>query len=172
MLDISGCKRLSWVAVRGALPQLGHLGRLRMRGGPIVAVASCAELRELLAELRARTAAASFSLRLDGDGGDQVASPLSAILSILSTPDPHLEMEVLDLIIAPGGEVQSDSGAAPKPDDKTDVRSILGLMNYYKGLVATINGTARKKDVVNINEAWGTDEQDESLQKLKDALLC
>ncbi|KAK3249102.1 hypothetical protein CYMTET_41460 [Cymbomonas tetramitiformis] len=68
----------------------------------------------------------------------------------------------------------------PKPDDKTGLRSILGLMNYYKGLVGEIGGPnyselARplndllRKEVTDIKAAWGP-EQDESLQKLKDAL--
>ncbi|KAK3237551.1 hypothetical protein CYMTET_52385 [Cymbomonas tetramitiformis] len=70
----------------------------------------------------------------------------------------------------------------PKPEDKTGVRSILGFMNYYKGLVGEPMGPnysemARplndllKKEVLNIKEAWGKD-QDEALQKLKDALCA
>eukprot|EP00854_Cymbomonas_tetramitiformis_P013147 gene13147-biopygen13545 len=70
----------------------------------------------------------------------------------------------------------------PKPEDKTGVRSILGLMNYYKGLVGEPMGPnysemARplndlpKKEVLNIKEAWGKD-QDEALQKLEDALCA
>ncbi|KAK3240387.1 Methyl-CpG-binding domain-containing protein 9 [Cymbomonas tetramitiformis] len=68
----------------------------------------------------------------------------------------------------------------PKPEDKTGLRSILGLMNYYKGLVGEVGGPnyselARplndllRKEVTDIKAAWGI-EQDESLQKLKDAL--
>ncbi|KAK3241521.1 hypothetical protein CYMTET_48718 [Cymbomonas tetramitiformis] len=70
----------------------------------------------------------------------------------------------------------------PKPEDKTGVRSILGLMNYYKGLVGEPMGPnysemARplndllKKEVVDIKEAWGKD-QDEALHRLKDALCA
>eukprot|EP00854_Cymbomonas_tetramitiformis_P034276 gene34276-biopygen23631 len=44
----------------------------------------------------------------------------------------------------------------PRPQDKTGHRSILGMMNYYKGLV-------------DIKGAWGT-EQDHALHDLKDAL--
>ncbi|KAK3253478.1 hypothetical protein CYMTET_37274 [Cymbomonas tetramitiformis] len=68
----------------------------------------------------------------------------------------------------------------PRPEDKTGLRSILGMMNYYKGLVGEPGGPnyselARplndllKKEVVDIKGAWGKDH-DESLQLLKDAL--
>ncbi|KAK3247245.1 hypothetical protein CYMTET_43249 [Cymbomonas tetramitiformis] len=68
----------------------------------------------------------------------------------------------------------------PKPEDKTGVRSILGLMNYYKGLVGEPMGPnysemARplndllRKEVLDVKEAWGKD-QDQALQALKDAL--
>ncbi|KAK3274948.1 hypothetical protein CYMTET_16901 [Cymbomonas tetramitiformis] len=68
----------------------------------------------------------------------------------------------------------------PKPEDKTGVRSILGLMNYYKGLVGEPMGPnysemARplndllRKEVLDVKEAWGK-EQDQALQALKDAL--
>ncbi|KAK3266718.1 hypothetical protein CYMTET_24677 [Cymbomonas tetramitiformis] len=105
-LDISGCKQLSWRAVRSALPDMGQLGRLCMLGGPLVEVASSAETYELLAELEACTAAASFSLLLhiDGerlyDGGDRDATRLLlAILYSLSTPNPNLKIEALDLTL-------------------------------------------------------------------------
>ncbi|KAK3269137.1 hypothetical protein CYMTET_22402 [Cymbomonas tetramitiformis] len=68
----------------------------------------------------------------------------------------------------------------PRPEDKTGLRSILGMMNYYKGLVGEPGGPnyselARplndllKKEVMDIKGSWGRD-QDESLQRLKDAL--
>ncbi|KAK3287649.1 hypothetical protein CYMTET_4849 [Cymbomonas tetramitiformis] len=40
LLDISGCKHLSWYAVAGALRDMGHLEHVCMRGGPLVKVAS------------------------------------------------------------------------------------------------------------------------------------
>ncbi|KAK3240018.1 hypothetical protein CYMTET_50097 [Cymbomonas tetramitiformis] len=68
----------------------------------------------------------------------------------------------------------------PSPQDKTGLRSILGMMNYYKGLVGEPGGPnysemARplndllKKEVTDIKAAWGK-EQDQALQELKDAL--
>ncbi|KAK3258664.1 hypothetical protein CYMTET_32294 [Cymbomonas tetramitiformis] len=68
----------------------------------------------------------------------------------------------------------------PSPQDKTGLRSILGMMNYYKGLVGEPGGPnysemARplndllKKEVTDIKGAWGK-EQDQALQDLKDAL--
>ncbi|KAK3276333.1 hypothetical protein CYMTET_15581 [Cymbomonas tetramitiformis] len=68
----------------------------------------------------------------------------------------------------------------PKPQDKTGLRSILGMMNYYKGLVGEPGGPnysemARplndllKKGITDIKGAWGK-EQDQALQDLKDAL--
>ncbi|KAK3238172.1 hypothetical protein CYMTET_51793 [Cymbomonas tetramitiformis] len=68
----------------------------------------------------------------------------------------------------------------PSPQDKTGLRSILGMMNYYKGLVGEPGGPnysemARplndllKKEVTDIKGAWGK-EQDRALQELKDAL--
>ncbi|KAK3276601.1 hypothetical protein CYMTET_15337, partial [Cymbomonas tetramitiformis] len=105
MLNISGCKHLSWHAVRGALRDMGRLERLCMCGGPLIKVNSGAEMHALLAELGACTAAVSFSLELGINGyiqdvGDQDASQFSAILSSLSTPDPNLKIEALDLIIS------------------------------------------------------------------------
>ncbi|KAK3273273.1 hypothetical protein CYMTET_18479 [Cymbomonas tetramitiformis] len=68
----------------------------------------------------------------------------------------------------------------PRPQDKTGLRSILGMMNYYKGLVGEPGGPnysemARplndllKKEITDIKGAWGKD-QDQALQDLKDAL--
>ncbi|KAK3277117.1 hypothetical protein CYMTET_14855 [Cymbomonas tetramitiformis] len=68
----------------------------------------------------------------------------------------------------------------PSPQDKTGLRSILGMMNYYKGLVGEPGGPnysemARplndllKKEVTDIKAAWGK-QQDQALQELKDAL--
>eukprot|EP00854_Cymbomonas_tetramitiformis_P034559 gene34559-biopygen33364 len=68
----------------------------------------------------------------------------------------------------------------PKPQDKTGLRSILGMMNYYKGLVGKPGGPnysemARplndllKKEITDIKGAWGK-EQDQALQDLKDSL--
>ncbi|KAK3242503.1 hypothetical protein CYMTET_47812 [Cymbomonas tetramitiformis] len=68
----------------------------------------------------------------------------------------------------------------PRPQDKTGLRSILGMMNYYKGLVGEPGGPnysemARplndllKKEITDIKGAWGKD-QDRALQELKDAL--
>ncbi|KAK3243339.1 hypothetical protein CYMTET_47009 [Cymbomonas tetramitiformis] len=68
----------------------------------------------------------------------------------------------------------------PRLRDKTGLRSILGMMNYYKGLVGEPGGPnysemARplndllKKEVTDVNAAWGK-EQDKALQDLKDAL--
>ncbi|KAK3250458.1 hypothetical protein CYMTET_40162 [Cymbomonas tetramitiformis] len=68
----------------------------------------------------------------------------------------------------------------PRPQDKTGLRSILGMMNYYKGLVGEPGGAnysemARplndllKKEITDIKGAWGK-EQDQALQDLKDSL--
>ncbi|KAK3237780.1 hypothetical protein CYMTET_52162 [Cymbomonas tetramitiformis] len=68
----------------------------------------------------------------------------------------------------------------PGPQDKTGLRSILGMMNYYKGLVGEPGGPnysemARplndllKKEITDIKGAWGK-EQDQALQDLKDSL--
>ncbi|KAK3253278.1 hypothetical protein CYMTET_37464 [Cymbomonas tetramitiformis] len=65
----------------------------------------------------------------------------------------------------------------PRPQDKTGLRSILGMMNYYKGLVVGEPGgpnyseVARplndllKKEITDIKGAWGK-EQDQALQDL------
>ncbi|KAK3273481.1 hypothetical protein CYMTET_18273 [Cymbomonas tetramitiformis] len=68
----------------------------------------------------------------------------------------------------------------PRPQNKTGLRSILGMMNYYKGLVGEPGGPnysemARplndllKKEITDIKGAWGK-EQDQALQDLKDSL--
>eukprot|EP00854_Cymbomonas_tetramitiformis_P029705 gene29705-biopygen30927 len=68
----------------------------------------------------------------------------------------------------------------PRPQDKTGLRSILGMMNYYKGLVGEPGGPnysemvrplndLLKKEITDIKGAWGK-EQDQALQDLKDAL--
>ncbi|KAK3283157.1 hypothetical protein CYMTET_9141 [Cymbomonas tetramitiformis] len=70
----------------------------------------------------------------------------------------------------------------PKPQDKTGLRYILGMMNYYKGLVGEPGGPnysemARplndllKKEITDIKGAWGK-EQDQALQDLKDSLCA
>ncbi|KAK3249709.1 hypothetical protein CYMTET_40874, partial [Cymbomonas tetramitiformis] len=54
----------------------------------------------------------------------------------------------------------------PRPKDKFELRSILGLMNYYKGLVGEPGGPSYshmarplndllQKDVVDVKGAWG-----------------
>ncbi|KAK3278367.1 hypothetical protein CYMTET_13690 [Cymbomonas tetramitiformis] len=97
MLDISGCKRLSWDTVRGALPNLGRVGRLRMRGGPLVRARSVAATHKLLAELGACTAAASLSLALRHDEGSLRHSVDQYLSAILSTAARDLKIEALDL---------------------------------------------------------------------------
>eukprot|EP00854_Cymbomonas_tetramitiformis_P011003 gene11003-biopygen11283 len=70
----------------------------------------------------------------------------------------------------------------PKPQDKTGLRSILIMMNYYKGLVGEPGGPnysemARplkdllKKEIIDIKGAWGN-EQGQALQDLKDSLCA
>ncbi|KAK3284418.1 hypothetical protein CYMTET_7919 [Cymbomonas tetramitiformis] len=70
----------------------------------------------------------------------------------------------------------------PRPQDKTGLRSIMGMMNYYKGLVGEPGGPnysemARplndllKKEITDIKGAWGK-EQDQALQDLKDSLCA
>eukprot|EP00854_Cymbomonas_tetramitiformis_P034190 gene34190-biopygen18940 len=77
-----------------------------------------------------------------------------------------------------GGAIQD----LPKPQDKTGLRSILGMMKYYKGLVGEPGGPnysemARpfndllKKEIADIKGAWGK-EQGQALQDLKDALCA
>ncbi|KAK3265263.1 hypothetical protein CYMTET_26038 [Cymbomonas tetramitiformis] len=97
MLDISGCKRLSWDAVRGALPNMGRVGRLRMRGGPLVTARSVAATHKLLAELGACTAAASLSLALRHDEGSLRHSVDQYLSAILSTAARDLKIEALEL---------------------------------------------------------------------------
>ncbi|KAK3279656.1 hypothetical protein CYMTET_12476 [Cymbomonas tetramitiformis] len=133
MLDISGCKLLSWRAVRGALPHMGRLERLCMRGGPLVKVTSGAETRELLAELGACTAAASLSLAIRNDegsddnagGGDRDASHLSAILSSLSMPDPKLKIEALDLALSHVTYADEHAFEYCEEEDRIFLRSLL-----------------------------------------------
>ncbi|KAK3268265.1 hypothetical protein CYMTET_23226 [Cymbomonas tetramitiformis] len=109
MLDISGCKLLSWDAVRGALPNMGRVGRLRMRGGPLVKVTSGAEAHKLLAELGACTAAASLSMALRDDERGLRHSVDQYLSAILSAAARDLKIEALDLDLV--GEETGTEGA-------------------------------------------------------------